>query len=179
MFDISRLKDIRKRLNLTQYAFAKQAGVSQSLIAKIESGRIDPSYSNVKRIEDAVSLLSSQKEPSAKEIMTKRVINVTVSVPAPEVIAVMKKHQISQVPVVDNAHVLGLVSEASILEHDVSRLKHLRARDVMTDPPPVVSEQTRLSVISALLRQFPLVVIRKDHELVGVVTKADVLRILV
>jgi len=44
-FEINEVKDIRKRLGLTQLELAKRANVSQSLIAKIEAGRIDPRYS--------------------------------------------------------------------------------------------------------------------------------------
>ena len=52
MFDISMLKRTRLQLGLTQTAFAKQAGVSQSLVTKIESGKLDPKYSTVIRIEE-------------------------------------------------------------------------------------------------------------------------------
>ena len=41
---IDRISKIRKQLGLTQIQLANLAGVSQSLIAKLESGRIDPSY---------------------------------------------------------------------------------------------------------------------------------------
>ena len=40
----------RKILGLTQSELAKLAGVSQSLIAKLESGKIEPSYTKVKTI---------------------------------------------------------------------------------------------------------------------------------
>lgn len=44
----------RKLLGLTQKQLAKIAGVSQSFIAKIESGKIDPSYSKAKAIFDTL-----------------------------------------------------------------------------------------------------------------------------
>ncbi len=179
MFDITRLKDIRRRLGLTQHQFAEHAGVSQSLIAKIESRQIDPSYSNVVKIEEAVNLLSKQKEPAAKSIMTKRVISVQSDLTALKVVDLMKKHNISQVPVFDKVTLVGLVSESSILERDVSKIRQLKAQDLMQEAPPVVSEETRLSIISALLKQFPLVLIQKNKEFVGVITKADVLRSVV
>ena len=50
VFDITHLKKIRKQLDLTQYAFAKEAGISQSMVAKIESGKLDPTYSYIKKI---------------------------------------------------------------------------------------------------------------------------------
>ncbi|MCK4496763.1 MAG: helix-turn-helix domain-containing protein, partial [Candidatus Aenigmarchaeota archaeon] len=47
--EIKSIKNRRKLLGLTQKDLAKQAGVSQSFIAKMESGRINPSYNHVKQ----------------------------------------------------------------------------------------------------------------------------------
>ncbi len=179
MFDIARLKSIRKRLEMTQHQFAKHAGVSQSLIAKIESNSIDPSYSNVVKIEEAVTLLSKEKEPEAKNVMSDKVFSVDACASAKEIIVVMKKNSISQVPVLETGHVIGLVSETSLLEHNLEKVKTLQAKNIMTEPPPIVSEKTKLSVIAALLRQFPIVLIRQNTQLTGVITKADLLRALV
>ena len=49
-YEIEQLKQIRKQLGLTQTEFAKEAGVSQSLVAKIEAGNIDPTYSKVQQM---------------------------------------------------------------------------------------------------------------------------------
>ena len=62
VFDISQLKKIRKQLDLTQFQFAKKAGISQSMIAKIESNKLDPTYSKVKKIELALELLTKHGE---------------------------------------------------------------------------------------------------------------------
>ena len=51
----------RRALNLNQKQLAIQAGVSQSLIAKIETGRINPSYSKTKAIFDTLTLLERKK----------------------------------------------------------------------------------------------------------------------
>ena len=47
----------------------------------------------------------------------------------------------------------------------------------MQDIPPVVSENTQVGVITSLLRHFPIVVVTRKGGLVGVVTKADVLKV--
>ena len=56
-YELSEVKVIRKKLGLTQGELAKAAGVSQSLIAKIESTKIDPTYSKVKLIFHALESL--------------------------------------------------------------------------------------------------------------------------
>ena len=50
--DIKEIKILRKKLEITQNELAKKSGVSQSLIAKIESSNIDPAYSSIKKIFD-------------------------------------------------------------------------------------------------------------------------------
>ena len=62
--DIEKIQEIRKKLNLTQTELSKLAGVSQSLIAKLESGHIDPAYSKVKAIFEALDnqINKDQKE---------------------------------------------------------------------------------------------------------------------
>ena len=179
MFDIRRLKEVRNRLGLTQRQFADQAGVSQSLIAKIESGQIDPSYSKGLKIEDAITCLTKTQEPEAKSIMTNKVIAVKINTPATEIVQLMRKHDISQLPVLEKGNVIGLVSEGSILEKPADKIKFLKAQDLMTEPPPIVSEKTKLSVITALLKQFSLVLIRKNSCFIGVITKTDLLRSIV
>lgn len=46
----------RVRLNLTQRQLAARAGVAQSTIARIESGRVDPGFESVQRILISVGL---------------------------------------------------------------------------------------------------------------------------
>jgi len=46
----------RVRLNLTQRELAARAGVAQSTIARIETGRIDPGFESVQRILASVGL---------------------------------------------------------------------------------------------------------------------------
>ena len=62
------LDDIAKRrrqLGLKQSELAKMAGVSQSLIAKLEAGTIDSSYTKVKTIFDVLERLEVQNKSSS------------------------------------------------------------------------------------------------------------------
>ena len=76
VFDITQLKKIRKQVNLTQFQFAQKAGVSQSMIAKIESGRLDPTYTKVKKIENALNDLTRSHEKEARDFCNKGPISV-------------------------------------------------------------------------------------------------------
>ena len=99
MEELSELKKYRKRLNLTQKELAKRANVSQSLIAKIESGKIDPSYTNAKKIFETLSLLEEKIELTARDIMYKRVIYGKSSDTLKDTIQKMRQKNISQMPV--------------------------------------------------------------------------------
>jgi predicted transcriptional regulator len=174
-----RLKDIRTKLGITQQKFAKTANVSQSLIAKIEAGLIDPSYSNVLKIEQAVNDLSNTKEPSAEDIMNKKILFVHSDDKVSDIIKLMKKTNVSQVLVEEINSIVGLVSEGSLLEHDFAKFQALSAKDVMLDAPTIVSHKTKLSLLASLLTQYPIVVIQQNTKFVGVVTKSDLLNHLV
>ena len=171
IFDITKLKEIRTKLGITQKHFAQIAGVSQSLIAKIESGRIDPSYSNVVKIEQAIELLRKKKEKEAREIMTKKAITASPGEKIEKIIKIMTKHKISQVPIVEKGNIIGLVTEGSILEK-----KGKTASENMIESPPTVSGNAKISVIRALLEFYPIVVVKEKDKLSGVITKADLIK---
>lgn len=179
VFDITKLKEIRKKLDITQKKFASIARVSQSLIAKIESKRIDPSYSNVLKIEEAINSLTKEKEASAKEIMVRKIITVNKEEKAQNIIKIMGKYSISQVPVLDRGIAIGLVTESSILSKDVKEIEKSIANDLMIEAPPIIAENAKMSVISSLLKFYPLVLVKKEKKLMGLITKSDLLKSLV
>src|SRR3989344_1899796 len=95
------IRDQRRRLGITQHQLARTAGVSQSLIAKIESGRVDAAYSKVKAILEALERSQLASEKTAKEIMHTGIEAVQPSESLHTVAQAMRKHSISQMPVVD------------------------------------------------------------------------------
>ncbi len=175
-FEIQELKQIRKNLGLSQTELAKLAGVSQSLIAKIESGRIDPAYSKVRTIVEAITRLKKGKEVTARAIMHRRVIGVSGKDDVRKAIALMKKHEISQLPVFDGTNPVGVVTETAILNCLINNKGECRVESVMLDSPPIVSENSSADVISNLLRHFPIVLVSEGGSIVGVITKSDFIR---
>jgi len=176
VFDITKIGDIRKRFGFTQKQFANKIGVSQSMIAKIEAGRMDPSYSSVKKIEAFVNSFAKEKEMDAKEIMVRKLISVDKHMKARDIVRLMNKFTISQVPVLEGDNVLGIVTESSILNKDLSDIEHLSAKDLMIEPPPILSDGAKISVVSYLLKSYPMVLIKKEGKLEGLITKADLLK---
>lgn len=174
VFDLTKLKEIRTKLGATQKQFAQIAGVSQSLIAKIEAGRLDPSYSNVVKIEQAIDLLRKKKEKEACEIMTKKTIIAEPNDKIEKIVKMMVKNNISQVPIVEKGNIIGLVTEGSILEK-----KGKTAAECMTEAPPIVAGNAKISIIKTLLEFYPLVIVKEQGKLTGVITKADLIKHIV
>jgi CBS domain-containing protein len=142
----------------------------------------------------------------ARDIMTEAVITVTPETPVKEVARLLMQRGISAAPVLDAAGaVVGIVSEGDLIgRNDADRrarrdwwlallaegeelhpdfLKSLRerqrtARDVMTAPVVGVSETTEATEIARILRDYHVkrVPVLRDGRLVGIVSRADLLR---
>ena len=138
-----------------------------------------------------------------KNVMTKRVISVKPRTPLKDVARLLVSKRVSGVPVVDeDGSVLGVVSEGDILEKERGRpgrgslLDHLLdangheavkheardAADAMTSPPVTIRPERAVSEAASLMldrsvNRLPVV----DHhgKLVGIVTRADLVRAFV
>ena len=175
VYGLTEIKQMRRSFGLTQSELAKRANVSQSLIAKIESGRIDPTYSKTKKIFETLDSLRKKKEIKALEIMNKRIVSLKPDDTIKDAIKTMKKYEISQMPVIDNNKAIGFVSEAILLD-SLMQQKGEKVRDIMQEVPPVVPKETNITLISSLLKFYPIVLISESGKLIGVITKSDVLR---
>ena len=174
VIDIKEIKEIRKKLDLTQGQLAKRADVSQSLIAKIEAGRLDPTYSNAIKIFDALKDFGEKQEVKAEQIMSEKMISILPDDSIKDAITKMKKQGFSQLPVIQEHKAIGLISESDILDSLIEN-KGETVEDIMEGAPPVVSGETSASVISNLLKYFQMVLVSKKGKLVGVITKTDLL----
>ena len=112
------LEDIAKKrrmLGLKQAELARLAGVSQSLVAKLESGRIDSSYTKVKTIFDVLERLETKTKIQEEKVVPNKVISIQKDEPISNVVRLMKEHGYSQIPVFDGKQSVGSISEKAIL----------------------------------------------------------------
>lgn len=141
---------------------------------------------------------------NANDIMTHPVVTIAPDTVLADAAALLAQHHISGLPVVEDGRVVGLVSESDLLHHrelgsrspkqpwwvGVFRERHdpleyvkahaVRARDMMTTPVISVAEDTPATRIAALLakRRIRRVPVLHDGRLVGIVTRADLVRSL-
>lgn len=180
---IGEIKNRRKRAGLTQKEIAVMSGVSQSLIAKIESGKVRPTYINVKKIIDALDSIESEEKTLAKDIMNKKLTSMKKSDRVEKAIDVMKKSGYSQLPVLENGYPIGTISEKTIVDivsngKEISEILKKLVENVMEDSLPTVKEEETVDAVSALLKTNPAVLVAKGGKAVGIITKADLFKIM-
>ncbi|MFH1850056.1 MAG: CBS domain-containing protein [archaeon] len=175
-FDLDMIKSVRKKIDLTQSELAKKSGVSQSLIAKIEAGRIDPTYSKVRQIYETLQMLSEEKDLTAEDIMLKKIISIDLNDNLEKAVQKMRKYEISQLPVFDDKKVVGLISEAAILNSLMDESGDRRIERIMQDPPPIINNNASVRVISGLLKFYPAVLVSCRGRICGIITKSDIIR---
>lgn len=174
---LEEIKFIRKKLGLTQQELAKLAGVSQSLITKIESKKLDPTFSKAKKIFETLSQLQEKKSIKAVDLMNTRLISLSVHATLREAITQMKKHGISQIPVVehDNGETCcGLITESTILEALLQ--KHTldsTIKDIIQEAPPLIDKYATQEVVVNLLRYYPIILVGEKGKILGFITKTD------
>ena len=142
----------------------------------------------------------------ASDIMTAPAITVAPDTPVAQIAALLAERRISAVPVLEDGRLVGLVSEADLLHRheigteaagrgrswlqwlrgassagDYVRSHAVRASDVMTREVFSAEADVELAEIVALMerRTVKRVQIVRGSELVGIVSRADVVRAVV
>lgn len=174
------LRILRKRAGLTQKELAKKAGISQSLVARIESGSVDPRVSTLRKILNVLSEETSGAKLLAGNIMHQPVISVDLEESIGKAVELMWKHGISQLPVFHNDKLVGSVREDTILKKiKDEKIKDLLRRKVsylIEDPFPVVNVDTNIEYVTKLLLSGSPAVLVNDHgRMVGIITKIDLI----
>jgi len=172
MIDLSNIKKIRTKLRLSQSELAHRAGVTQAHIAKIETGKVDPRFSTVKKIFDC---LEKEEKVSCEQYMTPAIVSAKADQKIPEIIKMMRQKGISQVPVFKGSRVVGIITEEDILKssHD---LRNTKVKEIMEESPPSVSKYTSIDTVKSLLLEFPAVIVMDAGKTIGIITKSNMLK---
>ncbi len=174
------IKRRRKEVGLSQAELARRAGVSQSLIAKIEAGKVNPRLSTIKKIVEALEKAERDKS-TAKHIMTRDVIYVEPGEKVARAVELFVKYGISQLPVIKEGVCVGSIKESTILNALLARkggnVFELKVGDVMEPPFPIVDEDAKVDDVYRLLLEGHSAILVRDKKgsICGIITKIDLI----
>ena len=174
--DIKTLKQLRLQAQLTQWQLAKKSNTTQSTIAKIEAGKLEPSLKLAKRILNVLNVVPEGKI-KVKEVMASEVLTFLPSLSIKEAIDIMFDKGFSQVPVIKDHLIIGAVSESSIISKILSKdPSSLMVSDVMDEVLPTVPPEGLIEEVIFLLKYNSAVLVLSKGKLSGIVTKADIMQ---
>lgn len=176
------IRAMRMKLGLTQTQLAQLAGVTQAYIAKIEAGMADPRVSTLEKILATLEKAAPEKRIIAGEIMTSPIIYIKPTDKIRKAVRLMESHGISQLPVFDRFAQVGSISETTLMRkiadrEDLSKLIIQNVERVMESPFPTVDKSTDIDTVYRLLEHSPAVLVMERGRPVGIITKADVLKL--
>jgi predicted transcriptional regulator len=171
----------RKRRGLTQSLLAKKAKVSQALIARIEKQQVDPRLSTLRKIVEALIEEEQQRGTRAIDIAVRDVIVINHDDTIEKAVKLMRRYGISQLPVLRNGTPIGAVEELELLkafskEKDVESFYKKKVVEAISSVYPMVEPDASIAdVIDYLLKGHNAVLVTRNGQLEGIITKIDVL----
>jgi predicted transcriptional regulator len=180
------LQDLRKQVGLTQAELAERVGISQSLVARIEKGKVNPSVNTLKRIlkviEDHKQTHSSLSNLLKWKGQSK--LNPLIWI-GPEdkvrrAVILMRRHGVSQLPVLKRNKAIGSISEGTIIKQlmimDSQKVFGLSVSEIMEPPFPTIDIRDSVeSAFSKIASGVEAVLVLDEGRPVGIITKIDVI----
>jgi predicted transcriptional regulator len=174
------LKKIRTQLGYTQGALAEAAGVSQSIIAKIEAGDVDPTFNTLSAISNALRATTSKQGKRAADVMSSPVVGVQEGVKIRECAELMKKKGFSQLPVFSGERIIGTITDGHIVTllsdaRDPGRLLGEKVGNHILPIFAIVGKDTPVEALYSLFRYLPAVLVESGEKVEGIITKIDLM----
>ncbi len=147
-------------------------------------------------------------DTSVSQIMTREVWSVSPDTPVSEVARILWEHGLSGVPVVERGRVVGVITDYDLIgreteyegplyipfldayfrvpgtahEDQLRRILATTARELMTSPAVTVGPDATVQEVATLMyerRVNPVPVVGPNQELLGIVSRADIVRLMV
>lgn len=174
------IKKVRVQMGFTQASLAHAAGVSQSIVAKIEAGTVDPTYSTLAAVSRALNSRGEAKVKKAGDVMSSPVVGVQEDTKIRDCAALMKTKGFSQVPVFSGDKIVGTITDSHIMDLLTAAPD---ARKVLDGPVKkhvqpafaVVGRDTPVDALFSLFKYLSAVLVVADEKIQGIITKIDLM----
>ncbi|MCL5102237.1 MAG: CBS domain-containing protein [Candidatus Marsarchaeota archaeon] len=165
------IKVRRKRLGLTQQFVAKHTGISQSLLAKIEMGKVKPNYEIAKRIFENLDAMENSDSKKAVDVMNKKVIMLKPEDTVSKAVNLALRHGISQFPVEQNGSIIGTITTSDLLDAG----KKDKIGKYISPAMPTVGKSMPASTIRIMLKNNAAVLVMDSGKVMGIITAEELL----
>lgn len=149
-----------------------------------EHARLEPTL-----ISDKSKKMAAPKHESKKvdfyaiDVMKSPVKVLNQKSTLDEVRNLMKEKGIRHIPIIDDHKFLGIISDRDLLKMDLSgTFSFLKAADIMNTVVVVTHEETPLAHIARVMLEekiSALPVVNEQHRLTGIITRSDILEVVI
>ncbi|MBU1695183.1 MAG: cystathionine beta-synthase [Verrucomicrobia bacterium] len=164
-----------KRLDRPQYIVAVTPDTGRNYITKIYNDSWMQEYGFW---EDRVRPAVTVGQVLGGKLNLRTLISVSPRDKLLRAVNLMQAYNISQIPVIDDCHVVGSLSEGTVMKllHDGLDIANQEIYAVMAKPLPALDEKTEISeAYRILLGGSPGIVVTSGGRPTGVVTRADLI----
>ena len=179
--DITEIKRLRKKLDISQDKLARKCGLTQSTISRIEKGEIDPPYTKIKNIFEFLEQERIKRQTSKRraiDVMSKNPISLNSKSSIKDAVELMNKYNISQLPLIDNGQNMGSITSKKIQKTIIDNPELINAEvDIIKQLPfPEIEKNWDIKDISNLLSNYSAILVKENNEYIGIITDADFLK---
>jgi predicted transcriptional regulator len=169
------LRRLRQEAGKTQAELADTLDVSQSYIARLERGTLDPKLSIVNKI---VELLTQESPRVCSDVMTVNPVTIDARDVASSAVRIMRRRSFSQLPVMRGTQILGIVTERDIIRNMQHDMKKMSVQAIMSpESVPFVDLGTPIDIVAPLLQTYQAVLVHSQGRLQGIITRSDLLKL--
>jgi predicted transcriptional regulator len=181
--ELKEIREKRLRLRMSQRDLAKNLGVSQSLIAKIERNRVSPSYSLVRKVFAYLDSMHTANAGRAVDIASNPVVHIQSEDAVQKAVHLLQSTGYKQLPVRDGDVWAGCVYERTISRHlletrDPRSVLRRQVGQIMDEGLPLAAGETPIMALIPLLQQFQAVLVTRKGRVTGIITNADLLKLI-
>lgn len=181
------LQALRQKVGLTQAELGKRVGISQSLIARIERGKVNPSVATLRRILVVIEKERKVHSCVRDMLMWKRrtsklppLLSVNPNDKVRRAVFLMKRHAVSQLPVLMGKNQVGSISERTIIQQLVSSGPNVvftkSVQEIMDLPFPTIDLSESVEIVfNQIAAGVEVLLVMDRDQPVGVITKIDVI----